>query len=100
VFYLRPYIRKYADDRDKHIAKLHLECDAVIVVYDDTQAFCWARDQLLYCRKMQSSREQPFKTIAVYDKPFPDKPDLRIYLPSLRVLECPTPQAEPVCQNL
>ena len=88
------YPKINANERDKYIDQLYLECDAVIVVYDDTQQWSWAYQQLLRCRKMHASRDRPFKLIAVYDKPLQDKRPLLIYLKNLLTLDCPTPETD------
>ena len=65
-----------------------LDCDAVILVYDKVPA-TWIEEQLLYCRRMQGQRQQPFKTIAIYVSKL-DKPSPSIFLPNMQILECST----------
>ncbi len=70
-----------------------LECDAVVVVYDNT-SMVWVNREVLYCRRIQGRREQPFKVFAVCNKPSIGKQPFPMHLPKLHVLECPTLQAE------
>jgi hypothetical protein len=65
-----------------------LDCDGVIVPYDP-KSVKWVREQLRYCRKLQGQREQPLKTIAVFNKTT-KKPSLGMKLPNMHVFECAT----------
>ena len=62
-------------------------CDAVMVIYDKTSKN-WVEEQVRFCRYMLALREQPFKIMAVCDKPSTDKSPIQ--MPNLQVLKCPT----------
>jgi hypothetical protein len=79
-----------ATDIQKYVEQNLQWCDAVIVLYDKS-SIAWVNEQVLYCRRMQGMREQPFKVFALYDKPS-EKPHFPMELPNLHVLKCPTPQ--------
>jgi nucleoside phosphorylase len=66
-----------------------LACDAVIIPYYNT-SLAKVRQYIRSCVQMRAKREQPFKMIAVTDKPFPNKPMLNMKLPNVQILECPT----------
>jgi predicted MPP superfamily phosphohydrolase len=89
---LFPKISDYnkVEDRNHYIDQLYLECDAVIVVYDNTLKG-WVDQQLLYCRRKRIERDQPFK-VAVYKTL--NKQPLSLSLPYVHILECPTPQTD------
>jgi len=89
---LSPKISDYnkVEDRNNYIDQLYLECDAVIVVYDNTLKG-WVEEQLLYCRRKRIERDQPFK-VAVYKTL--NKPPLSLSLPYVHILECPTPRTD------
>ncbi|EDN71044.1 Extracellular ligand-binding receptor [Beggiatoa sp. PS] len=90
---LKVSARTPTTDIEKYLKTILLECDAVIVLYDRTSVD-WVTNQVLYCRRMQGLREQPFKVFAVCDIPSSDKQAFPMYLPYLQVLECPTLDAE------
>ena len=66
-----------------------LECDALIVPYFKSPQ-AKVRQYLMMCRRLQSRRSHPFKIIAVFDKPSPDKSALNMKLPGMKILECST----------
>ncbi len=80
-----------ATDIQKYVEQNLQWCDAVIVLYDKS-SITWVNEQVLYCRRMQGMREQPFKVFALYDKHSPEKQHFPMVLPNLHVLKCPTPQ--------
>jgi cellulose biosynthesis protein BcsQ len=69
-----------------------LACDAVIVLSGDNTTVDWVKEQVSYCQRLQVRRKQPFKILAVCEKPAVDKPP--VFMPQLRVFKCPTLQAE------
>jgi hypothetical protein len=73
-----------------HLEQNLLACDSVIVIYGNT-SIIWVNEQLLYCRRLQSRRDQPLKVIAVYNTPSVGKPPLNIKLPNMQILDCPAP---------
>ena len=82
-----------ASQIEKYLRQNLLGCDAVIILYGATSVV-WVHEQVLYCRRIQAQREQPFKVFAVCDKPSVNKPTLPIKLPELHLLKCPTLQAK------
>lgn len=77
-------------DIRKNLEDNLLNCDAVIVPYDNTSVneVC---EKIRHCRKMQADRDKPLKIIAVCDKPSINKPSLRdiMTLPNLQIFDCP-----------
>jgi len=82
-----------AIDIRKDLEQNLLNCDAVIVPYYNTHV-AKVRQYLMFCLRMQTKRKQPFKIIAVCDKPLPNKPPLHMKLPQMEILACPTLQIE------
>jgi hypothetical protein len=73
-----------------------LNCDAVLVLYEQTSPV-WVREQLGACRRLQRKRETPLKVIAVYKSK--EKPDLNYQLDNLHVYVCPPQQIESYLQE-
>ena len=69
----------------KDLEKWLLNCDGVIIVYG-TVTPAWAREQLLYCRKIMDKREKPLKALAVYEGPPDQKSPLNIVLPGMYII--------------
>ncbi|MCP4698786.1 MAG: toll/interleukin-1 receptor domain-containing protein [Gammaproteobacteria bacterium] len=87
------FITKASDIR-KDLEQNLLYCSAVIMLYDETPTV-QVRGQLLYCHHMLGMRDRPLKVIAVCIKPSAaSKPPLNIKFPYLKILECPTLQAD------
>jgi hypothetical protein len=72
-----------------------LACKAVIVLYNTDTPVVWVKQQIRYCQRIQTRRGEnnPYKKLAVYNKPFPDKQPL-ILPNNINMLVCPTPQEE------
>ena len=69
-------------------------CDAVIVLYGQSE-LSWVREQLNQCKKIIRKRKKnPFKIIGIYDQPKKDNSELRMALPKMEILECPSIHAE------
>jgi hypothetical protein len=66
-----------------------LNCDAVIILYEQTTPI-WVREQLGTLRRLQRKRDNPLKIIAVYKHP--QKPDLDLELKNLHIYCCPPDQ--------
>src|SRR5262249_38180449 len=64
-----------------------LESDGVIIVYGAV-THTGARNQGLPYHKLMSLRQQPLKTLALYEGPPEEKEDLRVKLPGMRILNC------------
>lgn len=72
-----------------------LACKAVIVLYNTDTPLVWVKQQIRYCQRIQTRRGEnnPYKMVAVYNKPSPDKQPL--LLPNnINRLVCSTPQEE------
>ncbi|MDM8566571.1 toll/interleukin-1 receptor domain-containing protein [Candidatus Halobeggiatoa sp. HSG11] len=63
-----------------------LDCDGIIMPYDP-KLVKWLREQLRYCRRLQGKREQPLKSIGVFNTT-DKKPSLGMKLPNMCVLDC------------
>jgi hypothetical protein len=63
------------------------DCDAVIMLYDNTLDE-WAREQLRLCLRIQSRRQQCLKIIGVFNKSPIDEPLLGMKLPNLQIFDC------------
>jgi len=74
-------------EKRKDIENNLQDCDAVIMLYDNTLDE-WARAQLRLC--IRSRREQSLKIIAVFNKSPTEKPPLGMKLPNLRFFDCAT----------
>ena len=82
-----------ATDIQNYLEKNLRDCDAIIIIYQNAPAV-WVNEQIRYCWKIQGLRDQPFKSIVVYNKHATDKLMLSMRLPNLLILECPTPQTD------
>jgi hypothetical protein len=92
--YSLPAAQNKSAEIRQDLEKNLLYCDAVIVPYYKTPQL-GVREHLMHCRRMQAKREQPFKMIAICDKPYPDKPSsLFMKFSNMKILACPTLQAE------
>jgi hypothetical protein len=75
-----------ASDIRQDIENNILNCDAVLILYDET-SLIWVREQLGTCRRLQRKRETPLKIIAVHKNQH--KPELNYQLENLQVYLCP-----------
>lgn len=63
------------------------DCDAVIMLYDNTLEE-WAREQLRLCLRIQSRRKQFLKIIAVFNKSPTEELLLNMKLPNMQIFDC------------
>jgi hypothetical protein len=89
VLPLKRTIETSAGDIRQDIENHILDCDAVIILYEQTTPV-WVREQLGTCRRLQRKRDNPLKIIAVYKHP--QKPDLDLKLENLHIYCCPPDQ--------
>jgi hypothetical protein len=89
VLPLKRTIETSAGDIRQDIENNILNCDAVIILYEQTTPV-WVREQLGTCRRLQRKRDNPLKIIAVYKHP--QKPDLDLELKNLHIYCCPPDQ--------
>jgi hypothetical protein len=66
-------------------------CDAMLVLYNHPHELPWLRNQLLYCHRIRSRRNSPFKVIVCDNQPPDDKPPPNVKFPDLYILECVMP---------
>ena len=88
IDYVLPLARSIettAGDIRQDIENNILNCDAVLILYDQTTPV-WVREQLGICRRLQRKRESPFKIIAVYKDA--NKPELDFRLENLHIYCC------------
>jgi hypothetical protein len=62
-------------------------CDGLVLVYGKTE-FYWVQEQLRQARKLNSTRDTPLSTMAVFEGPPPEKPDIPVTIKNLDVLNC------------
>ena len=86
VLPLKRTIEVSAGDIRQDIENNILNCDAVIILYEQTTPI-WVREQLGTCRRLQRKRDNPLKIIAVYKHP--QKPDPDLKLENLHIYCCP-----------
>jgi len=89
VLPLKRTIETSSGDIRQDIENNILNCDAVIILYEQTTPI-WVREQLGTCRRLQRKRENPLKIIAVYKHP--QKPDPDLKLENLHIYCCPPDQ--------
>ncbi len=88
-------IETSAGDIRKDIETNILNCDAIIILYEQTTPI-WVREQLGTCRRLRRKHDNPLKIIAVYKHP--QKPDLELKLENLQVYCCSPDQiSESLC---
>jgi hypothetical protein len=61
-----------------------LQCDATVFVYCNSDPDI-IFNQIMHCRKINIRREEPFKVVAIYDGPPPEKEGIEINLPSIQL---------------
>jgi len=86
VGYVLPLRQGKPSDIRNDLEKCLMESDGIIVVYGAVTPV-WAREQLLYCRKIMYKRDRPLKAIAVYEGPPEEKAPLNISLPGMQVIK-------------
>jgi TIR domain len=62
-------------------------CDGLVLVYGQTR-LDWVHQQLRQARKTLSIRERPIKTLAIFEGPPSEKPNLAVAIPQLVTLNC------------
>ncbi len=82
---LKRTIEVSASDIRQDIENNILNCDAVIILYEQTTPI-WVREQIGTCRRLQRKRDNPLKIIAVYKHP--QNPDLDLELKNLHIYPC------------
>jgi hypothetical protein len=86
VLSLKRTIETTADDICRDIQRNIIDCDAVLILYEQTTPI-WVREQLGTCRRLQRKRETPLKVIAVHKGE--GKQDLDCQLNNLHIYCCP-----------
>ncbi len=77
-----------------------LSCDVIILIWDKAP-LAWIREQLLFCKRMESKREKNLKLIAVCLNPSTtDKSQLNFMLPNMRMFDCSELQDDGYLQKL
>ncbi len=66
-------------------------CSAVLMLYNHSHELPWLRNQLLYCHRIRSRRNSPFKVIVCDNQPPDDKPLPSVKFPDLHILKCVMP---------
>lgn len=64
-----------------------VECDALVVVYGETEPR-WVRGQLRLYNKLKAKRAKPARILAVYSGPPENKGELNFFLPEMREIDC------------
>ena len=62
-------------------------CDGLVLVYGKTE-FYWVQEQIRQARKLNATRDTPLSTMAVFEGPPPEKPDIPVTIKNLDVLNC------------
>lgn len=63
------------------------ECDGIILVYGKTE-FYWVQEQLRQARKLISVHNSHLSTMAVFEGPPAEKPEIPVTIKNLDVLDC------------
>jgi hypothetical protein len=63
------------------------DCDGLVLVYGRTE-FYWVQQQLRQARKINSTRTAPLSTLAVFDGPPPNKPEIPVNIKNLVMVDC------------
>jgi hypothetical protein len=66
-------------------------CSAVLVLYNHPHELPWLRNQLLYCHRIRSKRNSPFKVIVCDNQPPDDKLPPNVKFSDLHILKCVMP---------
>lgn len=87
VAYAYPILEGKPADIRKDLERNLLDCDGLIIVYGSSTVD-WVRDQLRYCRKVISKRDDPLHALGVFEGPPEEKLPLNFRLPNMQVINC------------
>jgi hypothetical protein len=62
-------------------------CDGLVLVYGKTRVD-WVQEQLRHARKINSFRDRPIPTLAIFEGPPPEKPEVNASIKNLVTLDC------------
>lgn len=87
IMYGHPKVCGKPAEIRKDLEKNLLDCDCLIIVYGSS-TIDWVNDQLRYCRKIISRREQPLHALGIFEGPPEEKDPLNLRLPKMQIIDC------------